>query len=202
MIALLLTIGAAQGTEPVSLPPTIVVRVPAPTAGILDREELICMSLSPSLHTAATEFDEGAYGALCESDKHETRACLRVGADAVWPKRFPELVCEGPQHTLRVKFVPGYDPYDSLEDGVRIVRMEGHNLRKTHYAVFAAPELPDAVGILPGGECRVQDGWLTLRFPQSLHTAQHSCTVILPPGHQPAELEVPIRLVDRLRPPR
>jgi hypothetical protein len=181
------------------LPPVIEIRVPAPASVPADRAEEVCVTLTPSLHTDDVALGVGDYTSRCESDELATRACLRMEAGAQWPRRFPLLVCQAPEHELHVAFVRGYEPFDDPLDGVTLVRMVGPDvLSKDQYARFSVPGWADAPGILPGGECEVRDGWLRVFFRQREDLSTYTCTIV-PQEAGAAEIEVPIRLVVRLR---
>jgi hypothetical protein len=193
VVTLALALATASAHD--GLAGVIELRVPAPTAGAPDRTEQVCLDILPSLSTAATEFDEGDYGASCTSDGVRTTTCLTVAAGARWPSRFPDLVCLGLEHELRTKFVPGWDPFEVLSDGVTVARMVGPRaLDKTLKVWFVAPGWPDIEGRMPGGECGVRDGKLRMAFLQDRNRSRVTCTLFV--GDELRQ--VPVRLVDRL----
>ncbi len=169
--------------------PPMVLDIPFPASPVFEGEQRVCVTVTPPLGVPHVETSMGGFGASCRSDADHTEACLTVEAGTRWPRRFPKLVCDGPERDLVVRPVPAFDPLDDPIDGVRIVRDVAQRR-----AAFRVPEMADAAGILDTGRCGVSDGLLWVEVAEE--PRQQLCTLILPDS---TEFEIPITLVARLQ---
>ena len=187
-----------------SLPSVIKLRIPTPVAALYDDEPSdVCVRILPSLATPHVTFDEGRFRVWCRSDDDETQACVRVHPGARWPERFAGLECEGPSHSLRIEYVPGYDPHDDLSDGVTMARSEAPAaLQSVLFAAFRAPGWPDAQGRLFGGRCEVRDERLYVHVVDRGDRNRFRCELqVVDDKGASAIRTIPVRVTDRLRVP-
>ena len=167
----------------------VTVRVPFPATRMYEEPDQVCLNLPGFPPIDPVVVDDGRFEATCETTGGSVRLCLTL-LTPEWPKRVAPLEC-GKDKLIRLLPVLAFDPQEDVWDGVRIAR--GTSLVQ---ATFRVEGVSDAPGILPGGSCGVREEQLWIRT--RVRTKHQSCTVVLPTG----EVEVPILLVDRIKPVR
>ncbi|MCA9572838.1 MAG: hypothetical protein KC656_33600 [Myxococcales bacterium] len=166
------------------------VRVPFPTRRMYDGvADTVCVQFERDLGTPDVAVEDGAFTVSCRPAGTGTQACVRLDDGSTWPDRVPAIRCEGARGTLVVRPVQAFDPFDDIEDGVRVVRAVD-----SVQAVYRTSR-PDTVGSLPGGACGIRGGGFWFR---TRSRARHqACTLVWEDG---TVLDVPILLVRSLAP--
>ncbi len=162
--------------------------MPFPTQPLYEgQEQRVCLSVNVDLGVDPTESEVGNYRVSCTPQGERTEACLTLLDPTHWPRRFPELTCQGSGNALVMRPVPAFDPTEDVWDGVTVAR----NVDVVR-AVFRLPGVVDSYGSLEGGSCGVKGETLWMVIPPE--PKLQVCHLDLPKEEVPIE----IRLVRRL----
>lgn len=162
--------------------PPMVYEIPFPTSPVFEGQQRICMDVDVDLGVPNVAVEEGPFLASCSSVGGHTRLCVTLLDGAKWPDRFADLECPGAERSVKMRPIRAFDPNDSIDDGVLLVR----SVSKIQ-AVFRAPDLVDSPGILPGGTCFVRAGLFTVAVGDT-ETRVQTCTLIV------GEVDLPVRI--------